>query len=143
MHTTATRPIGVTILAALAAAFGVFALLAGMAVFGFGAFVSTSAGLLSPAFSAVGFLVLVLGVAELLFAYGAWLLRTWAWQVGLTAWAASVGVHVLWLLAGASVGAQLLSIAASLAVLYYLDTPAVRTAFGQQPGSRLRGLIGR
>ena len=124
------RPTGITILAILAAIAGVFGLLGGLVVLGIGgALVGT--GLLGGLVGIIGLIVLVVAIGELAFAYGAWMLKPWAWTLGVAVEIVGIASAVLYLLAGQSIGSQLIGIVISLAILYYLDTPAVRTAFGQ------------
>jgi hypothetical protein len=137
-----TQPAGVVILVTLGAIFGIFAFMAGLSVFGFGAFVTTSAGFLGVFFSILGFLVLVTGVLQIVVAYGAWLLREWSWRLGFLVGIAGIAINVLWLAAGASLGLGLVAILAALASLYCLDGSSVRTALGRPSPSRL-GALGR
>ena len=55
-------------LAVLAAVFGVYGVLAGLSVFGFGQFVASAAVYLGAAFTLIGFLLLTVSTLELLFA---------------------------------------------------------------------------
>jgi uncharacterized membrane protein (DUF2068 family) len=112
------RPLGVGILAALGFLTGGLELLAGAGVAGLaGWFRFAGAGLLA------------VGLLQLLFAWGSWMVRRWAWWAGLT-------VNLLWVL-GAMVsllgGLQWLGAAAAallhVAIFAYLLTPRVRRAF--------------
>src|SRR3712207_1825572 len=64
------RPLGITILAILAAVAGVLGLLGSLTLLGFG-------------LGIYGLLFLVLSVVYLVFAYGAWTLKPWAWTLGV------------------------------------------------------------
>lgn len=121
---TSTRPLGVTILAILAAVGGVLGLLGSIAIFG----LLSAAGLSMI----LGLLTLVLSVLYLLFAYGAWTLKPWGWTLGVGLAAASVVITLIGLTQGTQelVGA-LISIAISGVILYYLFQPDVKAAFGR------------
>ena len=74
-------------------------------------------------------------IAQLAFAYGAWTLQPWAWSLGVVL---SL-VNIVWSVVGAlgsgdivsGLIGQAISIAISVAILYYLNTPAVKAAFGK------------
>jgi hypothetical protein len=121
--TPATRPQGITILAILAAISGVFGLLGGIAVVGFG--------------------VLAIAVGSLAFAYGAWTLKPWAWTLGVAVEILGILLNILWITQGASISSVAISIIIALAILYYLDTPAVRAAFGKPTKSIFGGMTKR
>jgi uncharacterized membrane protein HdeD (DUF308 family) len=121
---TPARPLGITILAILAAVAGVFGLLAGfgmMALFGAG-------GL----FMILGLVTLVVSVLYLAFAYGAWTLQSWGWTLGVGLSVVSIVITLLQLTQGmTNVVSAIISIAISGAILYYLYQPAVKAAFGR------------
>lgn len=119
------RPTGVTVLAVLAAIGGVIGLLGSLGMMGLA---SLGGGFLAI----LGVLLLVLSVAYLAFAYGAWSLRPWAWSLGIGLSVGSIVLTLLQLTQGATdiVGA-LISIAISGVILYYLFTPQVKAAFGK------------
>jgi hypothetical protein len=124
-----TRPTGVTVLAVLAALGGIFGVLAGLTLLGFGSFFAAS-GLGGLAF-VFGLLVLALGVAELALAYGLWGLRPWAWQYGIALAVLSVLLNVVELVLGyTSITSVVISVVISGVIIYYLNTPEVRRAFG-------------
>jgi hypothetical protein len=138
-----TQPVGIVILVTLGAIFGIFGFFGGLSAFGFGAFVTTSAAFLGGLFSLIGVVVLVVGVLEIIVAYGAWLLRSWAWRLGVAVGVASMAVNILWMAAGAQFGFGLMGILAALAILYCLDSPTVRTALGHPSPSLLTALTRR
>jgi uncharacterized membrane protein HdeD (DUF308 family) len=121
---TSQRPLGITILAILAAVAGVFGLLAGfgmMALFGAG-------GL----FMILGLVTLVVSVLYLAFAYGAWTLQSWGWTLGVGLSIVSIVITLLQLTQGmTNIVSAIISIAISGAILYYLYQPAVKGAFGR------------
>ena len=122
------RPTGITILAILAAIAGIFGILGGLVVVGLGGVLAAAYG---GFYTLVGFGILAISVGELAFAFGAWTLRPWAWTLGIAVSALNILLQVLWITQGASIGSVIISVIISLAILYYLDTPAVRAAFGK------------
>ena len=74
----------------------------------------------------------ITGAIELLFAYGAWTLRSWAWVLGVVGSALALLQAVIAILQGYLVAAQIVDIAIALAILAYLNTSAVRHAFGRE-----------
>lgn len=133
--TPSRRPLGVTILlvvaalgaiAALAVAFGLVLGLIDTAFIGLG-----TTGLTGPAF-ALGLLVYT--AFGLIFAYGLWTLRPWAWWFGLIFFAGSAVEDVV----GGIVGWQppLVSaafVAIAILVIRYWLRPSVRAAFRSVP----------
>ena len=126
----ATRPTGITILAVVGALGGISGILLGLAALGLGSFFVFAAG--TGAFLQVlGLLFLVLGIAELAVAYGFWNLRLWAWQYGILVAVLYIVVDVLWvILANGSIGNVIVQVIFSAIILYYLNTPDIRRAFG-------------
>lgn len=127
MKTAPVRPTGITILAILAAIGGVLGLL-------FGAFGGACA-LFSGLFTFGGLISLLFVVAysvlDLAFAYGAWMLLPWGWQLGVIAEGVAVVSALITLLSGGSFFSFLISAAIAAAILYYLFTPEVKKAFGR------------
>ncbi len=135
------RPTGITILAVLAAIAGVLGLLSGLAVIGLsGLALAVGYGGL---YQLIGFGILAISVAELVFAYGAWMLRPWAWMLGIAIEVVSIVLQLVWITQGASFASALISVVVALAILYYLDTPAVRTAFGKPATSWFASMMKR
>jgi hypothetical protein len=125
------RPTGVTIIAVLSAIGGVLGLLAGIALLAAGPAVSSATGLgglVGPA----AWIVLAYSVLSLALAYGFWMLKSWAWPLG-------VGVEVLGIIQAVlqytNDTRQLFSLIISLAlagfILWYLYRPHVKAAFGR------------
>jgi len=125
------RPTGVTVLAVLAAIGGLAGMTLGLAGLGQS---GTAANLAIPGLSGlVTFLALAriaANVGELLFAYGAWRLRSWAWPLGIGLEAAVILVSVLDL-RSSTAGFTFVAVAVWAGIIYYLCRPAVRRAFGQ------------
>jgi hypothetical protein len=129
--TVQTRPTGITILAVLSAVGGVLALLAGIALVTLTGVVASASGL--GGFVAIAGLLLILtGILDLAFAYGAWTLQPWAWILGIASAILSIVSALLRVVDNnGSISSAILSIAISAAILYYLNTPAVKAAFGK------------
>lgn len=114
---TRERPLGITILAVLAAVGGVFGLVGALGLFAF-----------APLW---GLISLALAVAYLAFAYGAWTLQPWGWTLGVALAAAGILWALFWFTQGQNIVSTLISLAISGVILYYLYQPDVKAAFGR------------
>lgn len=124
------RPTGVTILAALAFIGGILGILGSLAIFAGGVVVSAvGGGPLGAFFFIFGLATLALSVVEIILGYGAWTLKTWAWQLGFILMALNIIVALLTWLSGGSLFNVLITIVIAGVIAYYLDTPDVRRAF--------------
>ena len=130
---TAARPTGVTILAVLAAIGGVLGLLGGVALLGLGGIAAGATG--NAAFFGLGafagIISVAIAIASLAFAYGAWMLQPWAWSRGVVLQLVSHVWAVLLVGSGESIVSQGLSIVIAGIILYYLNQPHVKSAFGR------------
>jgi hypothetical protein len=115
---------GVTILAVLAAIGGVLGLLASLPALSLG---FSLGGLLGPLI----LLGLVLSIAQLAFAYGAWTLQPWAWTLGVVLYGINIVLSIVTGLSLNGLGSQIFSIVISGIIIYYLMTPEVKRAFGR------------
>jgi hypothetical protein len=131
--TARTRPQGVTILAVLAAIGGVLGILAGVALLGLGGLAAAGSGngILGGSIAIFGLIAVVQSVLLLAFAYGAWMLKPWAWTLGVVAEVIGLILSVLFIVNGSSISSQVIGIVISVAILYYLFTPNVKAAFGR------------
>ena len=124
---------GITILAILAAIFGVLGILSAITLIGLGGAVGAATG--SAAFFGMGvvggLLALVISIAYLAFAYGAWTLQPWAWSLGAAMAVIGIVFAVLQWLGGGDIVSTIISVAISGIILYYLMTPQVKTALGK------------
>jgi uncharacterized membrane protein YfcA len=122
------RPFGVAVLAIAAAVLGA------LAIIGAGGWWNASEALVwLPSIHAERFIALVLlvvGVTEVVFAYGAWRLRAWAWTLGAALEVMAL-VLALLQLGRSDFGRHIVTIILACVVLVYLTTPRVRTAFGR------------
>jgi hypothetical protein len=123
------RPAGIAVLAVVAAVLGVLALLAA------GAWWNASEGLawlprIHGGEKLIALVLLATGLSELVFAYGAWTLRPWAWTLGVVL---EIVVIVLALLQLGRLEPvrHIITIVIAGALLWYLATPRVRAAFGR------------
>ncbi len=127
---TAARPTGITILAILAGVGGVLMAIAGIGLFVLGAVAFGGLGaLLGIAFIAVAALYIA-------FCVGALQMKPWAWPLGVVGAVASIILSVLQLLGG-DIVSQIIGIAIAGAILYYLNQPGIKAAFGQGTDRRL------
>jgi hypothetical protein len=133
---------GITILAILAIIWGIFGLLAGLALIAGGALIGGAiggtAGVAFGGFAfVVGVITLAFAVGYVAFAYGAWTLKAWGWMLGVIGSLASlVWTAITILLSGDIMGnlisvSTVISVAIPIIILYYLNTPVVKTAFGR------------
>jgi uncharacterized membrane protein (DUF2068 family) len=78
----------------------------------------------------IALVLLVVGICEVVFAYGAWRLRPWAWTLGVVLEAVALVLAVVQL-GRADFARHVLTIVISGIVLWYLARPKVRAAFGR------------
>lgn len=134
------RPIGVTLLAFLSlvsGALGVFKGLIWLGVGGVLAGVTATAFPVAGAFVGglavlVGGLALLTGLFSLLFAWGAFALKPWAWSFGV----ATHGFNLIWsvlvVLGPGILRERFVTIVISAIVLLYLTRPEIKQAFGKR-----------
>ncbi len=132
------RPTGVTIIAILAAIAGVLGVLGGLALIGIGGLagglVGGAAGAAIGGLAVVGgLIVLATSVVEIAIAYGFWQLRPWAWQLGIVLGVINIGIAVLGVVGivfSNTITSAAIAIVLNGAIIYYLNMPAIRQAFG-------------
>lgn len=121
------RPFGVTVIAILALIGGLFGLCWPTLAF-------MGSALLPGIFGTIGVLAgifLIIGpILQLVFSYGAFKLRSWAWYLGLIASGITVIGVVINLINGASLFSALWGSIIAIIVFIYLLMPGVRKAFG-------------
>jgi len=125
------RPTGVTVLAILAAISGIFGIFGGLVlVMGSAAVgVLANSAALGTLGSLIGFVLLITSIAYVLFAWGAWGLRPWAWTLGIVLAAVSIVLGAFQLFNGNP--GSLVSILIAGGITYYLFQPEVKAAFGR------------
>lgn len=119
------RPLGVTILAILSALGGIMAILGGMAIMG----VSALASEIGALGAAIGGITLIMGLIQLVIAWGLWTGKGWAWLLGLI-----FGVLGILMALASMVGgnfSSLVSLAINAIIVYCLYTPPVKAFFGR------------
>ena len=130
------RPIGVTVLAILAAIGGVLLILSGLTLAGIsGAIADTGLGGMA---TVVGFVVILVGVLYLVLTYGLWTLKPWAWTLGVGLQGASILLTIIQLIgqmlapsASSPIVGAVVALAIPTAILFYLFRPHVKAAFGR------------
>lgn len=124
------RPFGITVIAILALIGGLFGLCWPILIF-------MGSALLGPVFGTIGAVAgifLIVGPAlQLIFAYGALNLRSWAWYLGLISTGITVIGVVINLFNGASFWSAIWGSIVPVIIFIYLLTPNVRRAFGMAP----------
>jgi len=124
------RPLGVTILAVLAAIGGVLGILAGFALLALSSVTDAVIPGISGLFSLLAVVTIVVSVGDLVFAYGAWTLKPWAWMLGIVLEVVGVVVNILEFRT-ATASSTVVAIVIAGIIIYYLYQPHVRRAFGQ------------
>lgn len=123
-----SRPTGVTIIAILAFISGLLGLCGALPVFG----ISLIAGIFIPPVGVIGSIIgIFLALSPLLmliFAYGAWNLRSWAWWMGILATGITVVSAIIALLTG-NVTAVVTHGILPIIIFVYLLVPNVRQSF--------------
>jgi hypothetical protein len=122
---------GITILAILAAIGGVLGILGGLAVTLLGGVVATATGGLGGLITIVGLVALVIGIAEVALAYGFWTIKPWAWMLGIGVSVASIVIALLYVVNGTSITNEIISVAVSGVIIYYLWQPSIKALFGK------------
>jgi hypothetical protein len=127
------RPTGITILAVLSAIGGVLGILGGIALIGLGGVGAATTGqaALFGMGAIFGIIVLALGIASLAFAYGAWTLQPWAWPLGVAIQVINIIFAVVAVIGGSDIGSQIIGVAISAIILYYLMQTNIKAAFGR------------
>ena len=136
---TASRPLGITVIAALALIAGVLGILAGVAVLGLGGGLAATSGTIT----------LLIALAELGLSYGLWMLKLWSWRLCF----ALAVVNPLWelgrfLFRGADPLSLVVGVVFAAVWIYYLNLPVVRSALHAPAhgfpliGNALDGILG-
>lgn len=133
------RPLGVTILGVLSLVSGLWRLLKALAWFGIGGGVALITAIAHPVAGAVvggmaiifGTLALVTGIFSLVFAWGAFTLKPWAWTLGAVTHGCILAWSLLAVLGPGMFSERWVDIAVSGTVLYYLTRPEIKRAFGK------------
>lgn len=134
------RPMGVTILAVLAFIGGILGICGGLSgivgasfLGGLAASVGASnATALGGMLAVYSIVALAFAVVDIIFGFGAWTLRPWAWMLGMVLSGLNVVFQLVALVAGWSTfGSVIIPIVIAGVIIYYLLTPDVKKAFGR------------
>jgi uncharacterized membrane protein (DUF2068 family) len=136
---THQRPTGVTILAVIQFIGGILSLLFGLSSLFFGGLMVASdaaatAGTeidMGPIMLTAGVIALISGVVGLLAGYGLFTLKGWGWTLAVVFAIANIVSNLLSLFRGVNVVGAIVGIVISGLILYYLNTPTVKRAFGK------------
>jgi hypothetical protein len=120
------------VLAVLALIDGVFDALAGVTLLGLGNAIATNTVLSGGLATLVGMLLLVFAFLLLSLAYGLWLVRPWAWSLGVGLEVANILLALVRLARGReAIAGVLLTVLLAGTILYYLSKRPVRAIFGR------------
>jgi len=124
------RPFGITVIA-------IFALLSGLFGLCWPTLAFTGSAFLGPIFGTISFfagIFLIIGpLLQLIFAYGAFNLRSWAWYLGLISTGITVIGVVINFIDGASFWSAIWGSIWAVIIFIYLLTPNVRQVFSTTP----------
>jgi len=133
------RPLGVSILGFLSLVSGALSLLKGLIWLGFGGLVAGATAFASPVAGAMiggvavffGGLAILTGLFSLLFAWGAFSLKPWAWSLGVATHGFNLAWSILVVMGPGLLRGQLATIVISAIVVLYLTRPEIKRAFGK------------
>jgi hypothetical protein len=134
------RPMGITILAVLAFIGGILGICGGLSGIVGGSFLgglaasvgASNASALGGLIAVYSIVALAFAVADLVFGFGAWTLKPWAWMLGMVLFGLNIVFQLVALLAGwTTFGAALIPVVIGGVIIYYLLTPEVKKAFGR------------
>lgn len=133
------RPTGITIIGVLAIIGGVLGICVGAGGLAGGALLAGSSAALgsSQAVQASGALVfysvvlLILSVLDIVVGVGFLQVKPWAWTLGIALEVAGIILAVIGIVTTGSYFGNIISIAIAGYIIYYLNTPAVKQAFGR------------
>lgn len=140
MTTQQQRPTGITILAVLAFIGGILGICGGLSGIVGGSFfggLAASAGAgnataLGGMLVVYSIIALIFAVADLVFGFGAWTLKPWAWMLGMVLFGLNIVFQLVAVLSGwSTLGGVIISIVIAGVIIYYLLTPDVKKAFGR------------
>jgi hypothetical protein len=130
-----SRPRGVSIIAILIVIAGVLTLLTGIGSFAIGPLIG-----ISLVFVVFGAVSLAIGVAYLVMGYGLWNGRGWAWTISTIVLIIGIVANIISLPrsfaggfsnTGSNLSEDIVSIAISAFIVYYLYRPNVKAYFGR------------
>ena len=133
------RPLGVTILGFLSLVSGALSLFKGLVWMGLGGVIAGMTAITLPVAGAViggltliiGGLAVLTGIFSLIFAWGAFSLKPWAWSLGVATHGFNLFWAILVVIGPGVLRTHLVSIVISAVVLFYLTRPDIKQAFGK------------
>jgi uncharacterized membrane protein (DUF2068 family) len=134
------RPMGITILAVLAFIGGILGICGGLSGIVAGSFLgglaasvgASNAAALGGMAAVYSIVALAFAVADLVFGFGAWTLKPWAWMLGMVLFGLNIVFQLVALVAGwTTFGGMIIPVAIGGVIIYYLLTPQVKQAFGR------------
>lgn len=134
-----SRPTGVTILAVLQLIYGLLGTLVSAIALFFGGLIAAGGAVSGDAQAAgaggtliiITIISLVLSILALIVSFGLFTLKGWAWTLTYVIQVISIVVNVVNVFMGENVGGAIFSIVISAVIIYYLNRPNVKSAFGQ------------
>jgi uncharacterized membrane protein (DUF2068 family) len=103
-----------------------------VATMGIGKAGASNAAVLGGMAAVYSIVALGFAVADLVFGFGAWTLKPWAWMLGMVLFGLNIVFQLVAVVAGwATFGGVLISLVISGVIIYYLLTPEVKKAFGR------------
>jgi hypothetical protein len=138
---TTQRPTGVTILAVLQFIGGILSLFVGISGILFGGLMAAgvagdvpevaAAAEYGPLLVAGGVVAIISGIIGLIAGYGLFTLKGWGWILAFVFSALNIIRSILNLVAGVNIPGAIVGIVISGLILYYLNRPHVKRAFGK------------
>jgi hypothetical protein len=126
------RPTGIALLAGLAVVDGAFDALSGVIMIRAGNAIAANTIFSGGMVTLVGVILLVVAFLLLALAYGLWLMRPWAWTLGVGLETANVILALARLAGGReTIAGALLTLMIGGTILYYLLQRPVRADFGR------------
>ena len=125
MEEKTPRPFGVTILAVLNLIGGILAVIGGLGLLLLGAIGAPipMLGLILFPIAIIGLAGLVVGILQLIVAYGLWMGRTWAWWFAFLLAILNI-ISIIW--------RNLIGLIIGVVIIYYLTRPYVKEFFNVQ-----------
>lgn len=130
-----SRPLGVTILAVLAGISGIFSLMGGITLMALGPAISSAmmqqgapgmSGFFGGMMAILGVVLLLMGILNLVVAWGYWTGQEWAWVLGVILGIIGVIMGIIQITQGGIIGLVINAV-----ILYYLFQPHVKEYFGR------------
>lgn len=128
------RPVGITIIAILTILVGLAYVFGALTLFGVTAAVvpgMEAAGLAEAVGISAGVVLIVMAVLNIIFGIGALMLKSWAWMLGVVLFGITLVANLFMMFTVAFTIPAIVMALIAAAVLGYLFTDGVRSAFGR------------